>query len=203
MRRRQLIDYFGTRPSEGQVPYLPRGFSRPWDNDNLIDYFGTRPSEGQVPYLPRGFFLVHETTTIDRLLRYSTFGGTSSLPPKRIFSSMRRRQLINYFGTRPSEGQVPYLPRGFSSSIRRQLIDYFDTRPMKTQDLYSPSRNYHSRRQKLIDYYSTRTSSPFRKKDPFVHETPSKSTTTVLEETTQRQPMTKLHEKVACQSAVN
>jgi len=48
-----------------------------------------------------------------RLLRYSTFGGTSSLSPKRIFSSMRW-QLVDYYGTRPSEGHVPYLPRGSS-----------------------------------------------------------------------------------------
>ena len=61
-------------------------------------------------------FLIHETT-IDRLLRYSAFGGTSSLSPKRISSSIRR-QLIDYFSTRPSEGQVPYLSRRFFSSMR-------------------------------------------------------------------------------------
>ena len=74
---------------------------------------------------------IHEVT-IRRLLRYSAFGGTSSLSPKRIFSSMRR-ELINYFSTQPSEGQVPYPLRGFFSSIRRQLIDYSGTQPSEGQ----------------------------------------------------------------------
>ena len=52
-------------------------------------------------------FFVHETT-IDRL--YTTFGGTNSLSPKRISSSMRW-QLIDYFGTRPLKGQVSISPR--------------------------------------------------------------------------------------------
>jgi len=92
----------------GQAPYFPSGFSRPWDDD-LFDYFGTRPSEGQVPHLPRGFS-PSMRRRLTRLLRYSTFGGTSFLSPKRISSPMRL-QLIDY--TRPSEGQILYLPRGF------------------------------------------------------------------------------------------
>ena len=66
--RRQLIDYLGTRPLEGQVPYLKRISSSM--RRQLIDYFGTRPSEGQVPY-PQEEKLTHEVT-IRRLLRYST-----------------------------------------------------------------------------------------------------------------------------------
>ena len=56
---------------------------------------------------------------------------------------------------------------------------------MKRLDLYFPKRNYHSWRRRLVDYYGTRTISPFPRKKLFIHEMTSKSTTTVLKETTQ------------------
>ena len=87
--------------------------------------------------------------------------------------------------TRLREDTRLLIPKRNSSSIRRQLVDYYSTRPMKRQDLYFPKRNYHSQRRRLVDYYGTRTISPFPKKELFIHEMTSKSTTTVLEKTTQ------------------
>ena len=96
-----------------------------------------------------------------------------------------RWQHIDYHNTQLWEDTRFLIPKRNSSSIRRQLVDYYSTRPMKRQDLYFPRRNHHSRRQRLVDYYGTRTSSPFSKKKLFIHEMTNKSTTTVLEETTQ------------------
>ena len=161
--RRQIIDYFGTRSLDGTSSLFPRGILRPW-GDKLSTTSVLDLRTKQVPYFPRGIihpwgdnssttsvlvlwrdkfpisqedFLVHETTidrllrystfggtsslslkkiflvhetTIDRILRYSAFGGTSSLSPKRIFSS-KRRQPIDYFGAPPSEGQASYLKK--------------------------------------------------------------------------------------------
>ena len=148
----------------------------------LVDFHGTRLNMRQDLYFPRGLshpwgdnsstatvldssrdkistcqedLVIHEVT-ICRLLWYSTQAETRSQSPKRTYSSMIW-----------------------------QLVDYYSTRPMKRQDLYFPRRNHHSRRQRLVDYYGTRTSSPFSKKKLFVHEMTYKSTTTVLEETTQ------------------
>ena len=65
-----MIDYFGTRHLEGQVPYLPRGFSRPRDDTQ---------STTSVLHLRRDKLLisrkyfVYKTTTC-RLLQYSIFG---------------------------------------------------------------------------------------------------------------------------------
>ena len=51
-----------------------------------------------------------------------------------------KRQIIDYYGTRSSIGQGPYLPRGISSSMRRQLIDYYGTRwgksPISQEELF-------------------------------------------------------------------
>ena len=121
--RRQIIDYFSTRPSEGHAPHIPRGFSRP-QGDKLSTTTVLDLRMGQVPYFQRGTpssirrwiirllqysifewdkfpisqeeFFVHETTNC-RLLRYSTFRGTFSPFPKKILSSMRRLfRLLRY-----------------------------------------------------------------------------------------------------------
>ena len=60
----------------GQVPYFPGGTLRPWDN-KLIDYSSTRFSD-----------------------------GTSSLSPKRIFSSMRRLIRLLWYSI-PGWGKFP------------------------------------------------------------------------------------------------
>ena len=96
-----------------------------------------------------------------------------------------RWQHIDYHNTQLWEDTRFLIPKRNSSSIRRQLVDYYSTRPMKRLDLYFPKRNYHSWRRRLVDYYGTRTISPFPRKKLFIHEMTSKSTTTVLKETTQ------------------
>ena len=103
---------------EGQVPHFPRGIYLSMRRQ-LIDYYGTR--WGKLP-ISQEELLVHETT-IDRLLWYSM--GASSLFPKRNFSSMRR-QLIDYYGTRSSDGTRSLFSKNFSST-RLQLIDYYGT----------------------------------------------------------------------------
>ena len=75
--RRQIIDYYGTRSSEGHVPHIPRSFSRPWDE--YFDYFGNRSSDGTSSLSPKKkeFSLVRETTIGTR-----SSDGTSSLSPR-------------------------------------------------------------------------------------------------------------------------
>ena len=53
--------------------------------------------------------LIHEATNY-RLLQYSTFEGTCSPYPKRIFSSMRR-QIIDYYSTRSLDGTSSLFPK--------------------------------------------------------------------------------------------
>ena len=103
--RRQIIDYFGTRPSEGHAPHIPRGFSHP-QGDKLSTT--TVLDGGKLP-ISQEDFLVHEATN-HRLLQYSTFGGTCSPHPKRIISSMRR-QIIDYYSTQSSDGTSSLFPK--------------------------------------------------------------------------------------------
>ena len=70
--RRQIIDYYGTRSSIGQGPYLPRGISSSMRRQN-IDYSGTQSSDGTRSLSPKRNFFVHEVKNY-RLLRYSSFG---------------------------------------------------------------------------------------------------------------------------------
>ena len=137
----------------GQIPYFPKGIIHPWgDNSLTTSVLDLRRDKFPIS---QEDFLVHETT-IDRILRYSAFGGTSSLSPKRIFSS-KRQQPIDYFGTRPLEGQAPYL-KMILSSIRQQHVDYYSTRPSEGQVLYPLRGFFSSMRQQLIDYSGTQPS---------------------------------------------
>ena len=169
----------------GQGPYLPRGiFSS--IRRQFIDYFGTRSSDGTRSLSPKRNLFVHETTnyrllrysisgwdklpiskkdlsihetTIDRLLRYSIFGGTCSPYPKRIFSRpWDDDKLFDYFGTRPSDGTS-------SLSLKRILVhemtnyfDYFGTRSSDGTHSLSPKRIPSSMRRQLINHFGTRSS---------------------------------------------
>jgi len=108
---RRLLDYYGTRHSDGTSSLSPKRIPSSMRRQ-LIDYSGTRHSDGTSSLSPKRIFFIHEATnnrllqysnfgwdkfpisqedflaletTIDRLPRYSAFRGISSLPPKRIF----------------------------------------------------------------------------------------------------------------------
>ena len=138
------------------------------------------PRMGPTPYLPKKeFSLVHETT-IDRVLRYSILERDKfPISKNLVIQEMTIHRLLR---TRLREDTKLLTPRRNPSSSRRQLVDYHSTRPMKNQNLLLPRRNYHPQKHRIIDYYSTRTISPFPTKELLVHETTSKSTTTVFEE---------------------
>ena len=105
----------------------------------LIDYYGTR--WGKLP-ISQEDFLVHEATN-HRLHRYSTFGGTCSPHPKRIISSMRR-QIIDYYSTRSSDGTSSLFPK-------RNFFIYETTN-------YSTTSVLNLRLGQIVDYYGTRSS---------------------------------------------
>jgi len=146
----------------------------------LIDYFGTRSSDGTCSLSPKKDLFVHETTT-GWLFRYSILGWDQlPISQKEIFSSMRR-QLIDHFGTRSSDG-TSSLPPNKDSHLRDVNSSTATHSTDEEQNLLPPRRNYHPQKQRIIDYYSTWTISPFPTKELLVHETTSKSTTEVLEE---------------------
>ena len=118
-------------------------------------------------------FLIHEMTTC-RLLRYSTFGGTSSLSPIRVIHpwdgnsstttildsnwdkiSISQEDLFNHevtirrllwYSTQAETRSL--FPKRIYSSIRWHFIDCYDcygTRSKMRQDLYSPRGSIHPR----------------------------------------------------------
>jgi hypothetical protein len=162
--RRQIIDYFGTRPSEGHVPHIPRGLSRP-RGDNLSTTIVLDLRMGQALYFQRGIsssmrqriirllqysifgwdkfpisqgeLFVHQMTNY-RLLWYSIFRGTCSPYPKKILSSMRQLfRLLRYSILRWDQLPISQ-KRNFLSSMRRQLIEYFGTRSSDGTSSLSP-----------------------------------------------------------------
>ena len=98
-------------------------------------------------------FLVHETTTC-RLLRYSTFGGTSSLSPRRIIhpwgdNSSTTTVLDSSWGKISISQEDLFI---HEVTIRR-LLRY--STQAETRSLY-PKMIYSSMRWQFVDYYSTR-----------------------------------------------
>jgi hypothetical protein len=156
--RRQLIDDFSTRPSEGHAPHIPRGFSHPRGHKlstttvldlrtgqdpylprgisssirrQIIDYSGTRSLDGTSSLSPKKeFFLVHETA-IDRVLRYSILERDKfPISKDLVIQEMIIHRLLR---TRLSEDSKLLIPRRNPSSSRRQLIDYDSTRPKRDE----------------------------------------------------------------------
>ena len=72
--------------------------------------------------------------------------GTCSLSSKRISSSMRR-QLIDYLGTRFSDGTSSLSFKRISSSMRWQLIDYLGTQFSGWDKFPISKKNLHLPRQ--------------------------------------------------------
>jgi len=97
-------------------------------------------------------FLVHETTIIDYSGTRSS-DGTSSLSPKRIFH-VHETTTIDYYGNRSSDRTSSiYLKRKLSPMIQ-YLVDHYGTRPLEFKSpIY---KTYSSTRRQLIDYYGTR-----------------------------------------------
>ena len=93
--RRQIIDYFDTRSSDGTSSLSPKRIYSSMRRQ-LIDYFGTQPLEGQVPYLQEKQ-LTHEVT-ICRLLQYSTYEEARSLFSKKesSFTGIKTSWLLGY-----------------------------------------------------------------------------------------------------------
>ena len=106
--RQQIVDCYGTRPSEGHIPpsskkilssmgrlfwllrhyprtgpdpYLPRGIYLPMRRQ-IMNYYSTRSSDGTSSLSPKKeFFFVHETTIV-RVPRCSIFGRDKVPIPK-------------------------------------------------------------------------------------------------------------------------
>ena len=107
----------------GQAPYLPRGFHRPWDENNW-------------------------------LLRYSNF-GQDKLPISQEDSIVHETTIIDYYGTRTSDGTNSLSPRKNYSSRRWPHIDYYGTRPHEDTKPSTIYKKYSSRRWQPVDYHST------------------------------------------------
>jgi len=131
--RRRIIDYSGTLSLDGTSSLSPKRIS-PYTKQQLIDYFGTRSSEGHAPHIPRGFFLVHETMTnysttsvLDlRMGQVPYLSRGSSSMKWRIISTTSELDL--------RMGHTPYLPKEFlrpwddnwsTTSVLDPRMEYF------------------------------------------------------------------------------
>ena len=117
-------------------------------------------------------FFVHETTTC-RLLRYSTFGGTSSLSPRRIIhpwgDNSSTTTVLDSSWDKISISQEDLFIH--EVTIRR-LLRY--STQAETRSLF-PRRTYSSMRWQFVVYYGTRLklrqdSSSIFQEDLFIHE---------------------------------
>ena len=101
-------------------------------------------------------FLVHETATLSTISVLEVQMGQDPYLPRGV-SSFMRRQIINYFGTRSSDGRSSLSPKKiFSSMRRRQIFDYFGTRSSDGTSSLSPKRTFSYKKQQPVDYHSTR-----------------------------------------------
>ena len=114
--RRQIIDYYGTRSSDGIRSLSPKRnlFVHETTNYRLLRY--SISVRDKFPISKKDLF-IHETT-IDRLLRYSILGWDNHpISQKGKLSSMIQH-LVDHYGTRPPEDNFPIYKT--YSSMRRQ-----------------------------------------------------------------------------------
>jgi hypothetical protein len=103
----------------GQVPYLPRGNSRPWDDNRRLLRYSTFGWD-KFP-ISQDNLVIHEVT-IHWMLWHSTQAETRSLPPKRIYSSMRW-QHVDYHDARLQEDTRLLIPKRNHLRRRRLVVD--------------------------------------------------------------------------------
>ena len=151
----------------GPAPY----FLRPWDD--LFDYCGTRFLDGTsslfsssmrrqlirlLRYSISGWdqhpiFLVHKTITYSTTAVLDLRMGHTLYLPRWIYSSMRR-QSIDYYHTRSSDGTRSQHPKKTHSSRLQdnELSVYSGTRPTDGTCSLSRKRISTSMRHQLVDY---------------------------------------------------